>query len=682
VVSDTRVAILTSFGPASSGKLVLLHTFLGKYLPVDSLNVDVYTCGEGGLARGIGVHLSYDSGFSNFSQHVQRYKTVFSYLAVCDSGELVPILADKILRNHLHLHHAMLVDVLPRETVMSGHARLQAKLQEIYLFRSARIFKFFVSNAGIAVAKSATREFERRTFFNAFTSVDLKKSLSASGILDCIETDMISATPLRIHPASFPAPPGLPKLSHGGHKVGKFTCSKCFERNCLTICVSEGDNQINLAGAGISAYCSLLGRGKERKFLSGYVLDVISQSELTSLELVVGSSDKIILRAFRAQMSSAIRTRGVNFHLRVVTVLLQEDFGLYETWDFLIDKFTSGQYLTNWNVDDRKHRLALSSKINILNQDPSLDVVSSAVWTSYTPNLDWQGCLQRELDSAPSKCEIWYDFVGAYSLSTLFSSDATNAGLVGSMNYPHNSPLYRKSLHDRYSYFASEWRLSHPSPSHHAPACLDWSFWVNVAAKGGKFYHLDFPHEVYFLRTDSAERRDQESTDTCVESVLRGVRSHGLYNNACFWGFDFHSQHKWQRNIIAFMPGTIPTWFETLRQWLSTNNHQVTVYMPDKLSRVNEGKNEKLSVSYLDQFDLAVFGCSERPTDCTALHTYAVSLRALGVPLLGISSSQGAQSTMCGAYLCDGNIIWGENKQKYNSSNLSPLIFWLSGQKL
>ena len=62
---------------------------------------------------------------------------------------------------------------------------------------------------------------------------------------------------------------------------------------------------------------------------------------------------------------------------------------LYETWDLMIRHLSSGKYVTNWNVDDRKHPRSLALRVQVLEQKPEVDIVTSAVSVSHEDNAIW-----------------------------------------------------------------------------------------------------------------------------------------------------------------------------------------------------------------------------------------------------------------------------------------------------
>jgi len=317
----------------------------------------------------------------------------------------------------------------------------------------------------------------------------------------------------------------------------------------------------------LSVYVSLLGNEREKVYVSSYTKDVAMQDFTLPWELVIASADASVLSHFRTRMMKSLRQRGANKHLSVRTVLLRADRGLYETWDLLIQKFTSGVFLTNWNVDDRKHRSALSIKTTLLQSNPDIDVVSSAVYVSHVDNEDWNACHRL-------KRPIWHSQSGPYSASSFVKTKPGGGAYLEPQNYPHNTPVYRRSVHGDHGYFANCLGTSLKP----APACCDWKFWYSVAIKGGVFFNIEMPFEVYLARTDSHNRRSDTNGSSCVSEALNELKSYGLYNNLHFWSWRQDLLHDMRKNIVIVTQLEVrdqPVELLHFLTWLHLNEHSL-----------------------------------------------------------------------------------------------------------
>tara|TARA_Y100001954_G_C15568676_1_gene482363 strand:- start:309 stop:626 length:318 start_codon:yes stop_codon:yes gene_type:complete len=98
-------------------------------------------------------------------------------------------------------------------------------------------------------------------------------------------------------------------------------------------------------------------------------------------------------------------------------------------------------------------------------------------------------------------------------------------------------------------YFSSDKAVIAALDEDRAPTCFDWRFWVRVDSEGGRFYVDTTLEEVYYVRLDSHERRDERGSDACMRSAFETVRTRGLYNNAHYWRFNFAEQFKWHVSL-------------------------------------------------------------------------------------------------------------------------------------
>lgn len=164
-----------------------------------------------------------------------------------------------------------------------------------------------------------------------------------------------------------------------------------------------------------------------------------------------------------------------------VLINLVKDPGLYEVWNIGV-RLSTAKYVSNANLDDRRSPDQLNKLLQVLADQPTVDVVSSALRVTQVKNLRWE-------DSVA--CELWPKAgpQGFYTASELFREQG---GLLLSRNLPHCMPVWRKLLHATVGDFDEG--LYGPS--------ADWAFWLRAATKGAGFYLVPEPLGVY-LRTDA-----------------------------------------------------------------------------------------------------------------------------------------------------------------------------------
>jgi len=294
-------------------------------------------------------------------------------------------------------------------------------------------------------------------------------------------------------------------------KKGKLACSICSEDDeCTRVCEVTKKRQNNTE---VSVYASVKGSESEKSFLVGYLLDVFRQDMLENWEVVLATASTFFFELTIQTLTDLQETMPDSLRIRVVH--MEFDRGLYETWDYLISSQSEGRFLQNWNIDDRKHRSAIRFKYNILSTQPLISLVSSAVLVSRKPNEFWYSLHKQK------NFEEWFrEKYGFYGLHTLFQKN--HKGKFSSLNLPHNSPLYRRVLHEKYGTFSAKWQIS-PLRLDISPTCSDFRFWTLPLQAGENFYHTNMPLEVYYVRKDSHMRLPENNIDNCVQQVVSSV---------------------------------------------------------------------------------------------------------------------------------------------------------------
>ena len=139
----------------------------------------------------------------------------------------------------------------------------------------------------------------------------------------------------------------------------------------------------------------------------------------------------------------------------IVYKRLEEDPGLYETWNMAI-KMSTGEYVTNVNCDDRRAPDALEKQAKLLFSSAGVDLVYNDSYITHEPNMQWE-----DIDKSTSQK---YNF-------EQFSKEAMLRG-----NLPHNNPMWKKDLHSKYGYFNQKYR-----------SAADWDMWLRCAFEGVVF---------------------------------------------------------------------------------------------------------------------------------------------------------------------------------------------------
>ena len=145
---------------------------------------------------------------------------------------------------------------------------------------------------------------------------------------------------------------------------------------------------------------------------------------------------------------------------------LEEDPGIYDTWNMGI-KMSTGDFVTNVNCDDRRPSWAYEKQAKLLVANPDVELVYNDSYIVHEPNVMWE-------DVSPDTQR--YNF-------EQFSKEAMLRG-----NLPHNNPMWRRTVHDKYGYFNQYYK-----------SAGDWDFWLRCAFGGSKFKKCQDILGVYYF---------------------------------------------------------------------------------------------------------------------------------------------------------------------------------------
>ncbi len=239
----------------------------------------------------------------------------------------------------------------------------------------------------------------------------------------------------------------------------------------------------------ISVLTSFLG-ANEGTFLPGFLEDVRQQTIFPRLELLIGTTDR-----FYDSLDHEHRNLLCSFvtgHPNALLILFHGDPGLYGMWNIMIKQFARGMFVTNANMDDRRRNDAWQQKMHVLRNDDDLGVVSSTVyavhevkpWNEAYPDFHNKTPLFSDLASKPM-----------LQLSDFFWKPRTS-DLYQSTNFPHNNPMWRKSIHDAVGFFDTTY-----------DPFSDFEFWLRCRRAGIVFAILEEATELYYENPASHNRR-------------------------------------------------------------------------------------------------------------------------------------------------------------------------------
>jgi GT2 family glycosyltransferase len=153
---------------------------------------------------------------------------------------------------------------------------------------------------------------------------------------------------------------------------------------------------------------------------------------------------------------------------------LDKTIGIYEAWNLAINN-SSSEFITNANVDDLHRSDALELKVAALRNNPKIDVVYSDVYYSFLENSPFD---------VIEKCGLRTNLPTANKFNLLM------------FNSPHNSPLWRRSLHDKIGLF---------DPTYQSAG--DMELWLRAAFSDCLFMKIEEPVVAYYHNPNGLSTR-------------------------------------------------------------------------------------------------------------------------------------------------------------------------------
>lgn len=234
---------------------------------------------------------------------------------------------------------------------------------------------------------------------------------------------------------------------------------------------------IRAEGFGQGAIGILISCYKPEEHISGFLENLLalkSPERLIPVVINAGMSEECAQRIETALASGGFRD---------ALILNRTGCGIYTAWNAGIEALgESVEYITNFNVDDRRHPLCLDVQAECLNAFPSKKVAV----TDYT-----------------------YFFKTSQSTDELFADNSTNRTFIPAINertlidrnLPHSSPMWRRSLHrsEDCGLFDETYR-----------SAGDAEFWYRVSQRhSNPFSVISIPLSLYYQNPTGLSTRPQ-----------------------------------------------------------------------------------------------------------------------------------------------------------------------------
>jgi glycosyltransferase involved in cell wall biosynthesis len=218
---------------------------------------------------------------------------------------------------------------------------------------------------------------------------------------------------------------------------------------------------------------------KEDLFIEGFLRDITRQSAFHACELIIVAPDLSVYERDMIERYS---------HMYPHQIIVEEpktDPGLYNCWNKAIE-LSSGEYITNANLDDRKHPDSILIHWHAIEEHPDIDLVYAYSLVTHEPNDTFESTEARDFFPC-------YDFRGLEGLLL--------------HNSPHNNPMWRKTLHDKYGMFDGSYKCA-----------ADAEMWLRAVQHGSIFKKIDQILGLYY-RNPKGVSSNPDTVNEMVEEV-------------------------------------------------------------------------------------------------------------------------------------------------------------------
>ena len=228
-------------------------------------------------------------------------------------------------------------------------------------------------------------------------------------------------------------------------------------------------------------------------YLPSFLSNLINQSRNSSIEWVAVDPQRRAVITVLIELISSADDFPLCQHIH-----MDRDPGLYECWNIGISR-SSGQYVGNFNLDDRKFAWHTVDLMDLLDKYPDCGAASTGCYVTEDIEVIADPLLSEPLSYDQYKmwfCEDWekeYDIRSKDELVKLKNGNE----LEYPYNFLHCMPIWRKTLHKKYGFFNEEKFGTY----------ADYAFWLGVASKGEKFIHHMRPGYIYFIDQQSHNRK-------------------------------------------------------------------------------------------------------------------------------------------------------------------------------
>lgn len=220
------------------------------------------------------------------------------------------------------------------------------------------------------------------------------------------------------------------------------------------------------------------------EYLSAFLINVCNQTIFKDcfLHIIspsINEKEKRILAFF------------LNKYSNITVTDLQKKSSIYESWNIAI-KNSSSEYITNMNCDDSKCPHSLERYLLEIQSQDDIDLVFSDSFIATEKNVSF----------SDNRLKYAYKFPEEISIENLLK-----------YNPPHQSPMWRRKLHDKFGFFDEKMF-----------SASDSEFWLRCYHGGAKFKKINEILNVYYFNPNGVSTSSNRASERIKEEQENKTR--------------------------------------------------------------------------------------------------------------------------------------------------------------
>ena len=233
---------------------------------------------------------------------------------------------------------------------------------------------------------------------------------------------------------------------------------------------------------------------KGESHVENFLENIVNQTYFKNCEL-------ILLNANSPENEDEIVKPYLEKYENIYYERLKDDPGIYGTWNLALQK-SSGKYITNANLDDRRSLNQIEELVKALEFNPQ-------------HSLAYTECYVTEKDGE--------DFYTNSSNNTVYpAADFSRENMIKCL--PGCMPLWKREIHEKYGMFNENYKMAG-----------DWEMWLRAVKNGCTFIRIDEPLGLYYfnpngLSTNTESSRAKERYEEEKDVFWRYVEVFGKDN--------------------------------------------------------------------------------------------------------------------------------------------------------